>query len=261
MGRLHMNLFCQERYLVNGIDVKLRLVRSSDKFGLMATASDAFTPHVVLTSAVLFVRKIKLNPTVQLAHIKALERSPVKYPVRRVETKVFAVPKGNMNVNQENLFLGQLPKRLVLGCVDHEAYSGHYAKNPFNFHHYDMNFLALYVDGQQIPAKPLQPNFAEHIYTRSYSNLFISTGQSYQDEGNDISWTDYPQGYTLYAFDLTPDLSEGGSHFNLVKQGNVRLEMRFAKSLPHTINVIVYAEFENVVQVDRARNVLSDFST
>ena len=80
MGRLYLDMFCQERYLVNGIDVKLRLVRTSDKFGLMVNAANDLTPHVVLTSAVLFGRKIKLNPTVQLAHIKALARSPVKYP-------------------------------------------------------------------------------------------------------------------------------------------------------------------------------------
>ena len=107
-----------------------------------------------------------------------------------------------MNVNQENLFLGQLPKRLVIGCVAHEVYSCHYSKNPFNFAHYDLNFMALYVDGQQTPAKPLPPNFSGVIYSRSYVNLFISTGQFYQDEGNAISWADYPKGYTLYAFEL-----------------------------------------------------------
>ena len=79
------------------------------------------------------------------------------------------------------------------------------------------------------------------------------------DRGNHISRDEYADGFTLFAFDLTPDLDKGG-HFHLVKQGNLRLELHFATQLPETINVIVYAEFDNVIEVDKARNVLFDYS-
>ena len=260
MGRLHLDMFCQERYLINGVDVRLRLVRSADTFSLMATIADGFRPKIVLTSVTLFLRKIKLSPTVQLAHIKALEKGPVKYPIRRVESKIFSIPRGNLDVTQENLVLGQLPKRVILGCVYNSAFNGDYAQNPFYFRHLNLNFLALYIDGQQVPGKPLQPNFGSNSYTRCYSSLFTSTGQIYQDEGNDLSLSDYSRGYTLYAFDLTPDLAQSGGYFNLVKSGNVRLEMRFNTALPETVNVIVYCEFENIIQIDRSRNVLFDYS-
>ena len=36
MGRLHVDLFLQDRFLLNGVSVKIRLVRSKDKFSLMA---------------------------------------------------------------------------------------------------------------------------------------------------------------------------------------------------------------------------------
>jgi hypothetical protein len=55
------------------------------------------------------------------------------------------------------MFLGQLPKRLVIGCVDSDALNGTITKNPFDFKHYNITFVALNVDGRQIPAKPLQP--------------------------------------------------------------------------------------------------------
>ena len=260
MGRLHLDLFCQERYLINGVDLRLRLVRSPDTFALMCVVGDDFRPKIVIQSATLFMRKVKLNPTVQLAHIKALERSPVKYPIRRVETKVVSVPKGNMTLNQENLILGQLPKRVVIGCVNNDAFNGNFTENPFLFGHRHINFVALYVDGQQLPAKPLQPDFENGLYTRSFANVFIGTGQMSQDEGNDLNWSDYALGYTLFAFDLTPDLAEVGGHFNVIKQGNLRLEIRFGKALAQTTNVIVYSEFENMIQIDRSRNVLFDFA-
>ena len=79
------------------------------------------------------------------------------------------------------------------------------------------------------------------------------------DRGNQISLEDFANGFTLFAFDLSPDLDDGG-HFHLIKQGNVRLELHFNAALPETINVIVYAEFDNVIKVDKARIVLFDYS-
>ena len=36
MGRLHVDLFLQDKFLLNGVDVKMRLVRSKEAFSLMA---------------------------------------------------------------------------------------------------------------------------------------------------------------------------------------------------------------------------------
>ena len=61
---------------------------------------------------------------------------------------------------------------------------------------------------------------------------------------------DYNNGYALYAIDLTADLGE---------DGNVRIGMKFAQELAAIVTMIVYAEFENVIKVDRDRNVVFDF--
>jgi len=39
----------------------------------------------------------------------------------------------------------------------------------------------------------------------------------------------------------------------------MRLALKFADALPATISVVAYAEFENVIEVDRDRNVIFDF--
>jgi len=88
--------------------------------------------------------------------------------------------------------------------------------------------------------------------------LFMGSGKWMRDEGNQIPREDFPGGYALYAFDLTADLAEGG-HFNLLKQGNIRLDLKFAQALASTINVIAFAEFENILEIDRSRNVLFDY--
>ena len=84
-------------------------------------------------------------------------------------------------------------------------------------------------------------------------SFFSGTGKEKRDEGNDIAREDYPNGYALYAFDISPDLAEEG-HFNLAKQGTVRVELKFETALANTVTVVPYAEFENVIEIDRNRN-------
>ena len=114
--------------------------------------------------AVLFVRKAVLSSTVAMAHIRALEKGTAKYPLRPVDCQVYSIPQGARSSTHENLFLGTLPKRIILWCVDNDAHSG---KKPFHAKNNANNFLAVYVDGRQVPAKPLQPNFETGQYFRS----------------------------------------------------------------------------------------------
>ena len=78
MGRLHVDMFLQDKFLINGVDVKLRLVRSKPSFALMADGNNEYKKTIV--NASLFVKKATLNPAVQMAHTKALERNTVKFP-------------------------------------------------------------------------------------------------------------------------------------------------------------------------------------
>ena len=101
----------------------------------------------------------------------------MKYPLRRVEVKTVTVPQGNLSILKENLFGGRLPTRLIVGLVDNDSYNGTIAKSPFNFQHNNINFIAIYRDGVQILCKPLQPDFENERFIRSYLGLFTQTSQ------------------------------------------------------------------------------------
>ena len=118
-----VDLFLQDRIILNGVSVKIRLVRSKDAFSLMAGGQNP-DYKVQIVDAVLFACKAVLSPTVQMAHIKALEKGTAKYPIRPVDCKVYSIPQGAMSHTHENLFLGTLPKRLILWCIDNDAYRG-----------------------------------------------------------------------------------------------------------------------------------------
>ena len=148
----------------------------------------------------------------------------------------------------------------MFGVVDNDAYNGVIAKSPFNFQHNHINFVAIYRDGVQIPSKPLQPDFANDRFIRSYFGLYSQTRQHYRDTGNAISREKYKNGCALFAFDLTPQLNSSDDVFELMKNGNIRLELHFAKASPRTLTVIVFAEHDNLLEIDRERHVAFDYT-
>ena len=132
IGRIHSDVFFQDRFMLNEVNVKVRLVRNKDSFRFMSGEANA-SYKVKIISAVLLVRKVPLSQSVFLAHAKALESELAKYPIRRVVCQTYTIPTESLDRNHEKLFTGQLPTRLVIGCVDNDAFNGNYTKNPYHF--------------------------------------------------------------------------------------------------------------------------------
>ena len=171
LGRLHQDMSFQSRYLLNGIEIKYRLIKSKDSFCLHGNPNQAKN-KVSLKEVSLFCRKVKLNLSIQLAHAKALQHGTAKYPLRHVEEKKFTIPEGNRSFLKKSWFLGQLLTHLVVGFVDNNAYNGNIAKSPLNFMNYDIDFVCVYRDGTQILSSPLQLDFKNNKFIRSYWRLF-----------------------------------------------------------------------------------------
>ena len=258
MGRLHLDMMNQERYVLNGVDVKLRLTPAKNAFCLLQFGENP-DAKTIITHASLFVRKVKLNPAVVIAHAKALDRGTAKFPVNRAVIKTFTVPKGSYDVVKDNLFLNQTPNRLVLALVDSEAFNGSYTTNPFHFHHHNINFIGLTVDGKPLPAKPLTPDFTTGRFVRSYLTTLQASGIEHKNEGLGFSLVDFGTGYCLFSFDLTPSLLDG-TQFELVKAVTLRIELKFAKALKAPVTIVVYGVLDAIIEIDKSRQVITDFT-
>ena len=258
MGKLHLDLMFQDRYILNHTPIKLRLTRSKDKFAIVSPTDN--TVFKVKLDSVKMIRKVQVNSVIQTAHAKALEMGTAKYPITRGECKTYTVSSGTRSHAEENLYSGQILKHIVIGFVKNSDINGTYQTNPFQFEHFDMDHIALNVGGTSVPGKALQPDFETGDYMNCYMILFSGMGSMYQDEGNHIDREEYKKGYTLICFDLSPDLEEGGGYVNLRKTLTVSLEVHFKKELTETMNIVVYGEFENTIEIDQYRSVLTDFT-
>lgn len=254
IGNLHSDLFNQDRLLLNMVDLKVKLIRSKPEFCLMG--DQGF--KVILEHISLFVRKVRTSPGVILGHAKALEKTTAKYPIKRAQCKVYSVPKGYMSIVQDNIIVGEMPQKVIVACLDNDAFHGSFAKSPFEFNHHHLSFIGLYIDGKPVPHNPMELNFEQNQYVRAYNSLFTATQKTGQDQGNFMSREEYLLGNVIYAYDLSPDACNG-EHLSLTKQSNLRLEMKFSKALESTINILVYTLFDGVIQITKNRSVLYDF--
>ncbi|KAK3927618.1 E3 ubiquitin-protein ligase ORTHRUS-LIKE 1 [Frankliniella fusca] len=75
-----------------------------------------------------------------------------------------------------------------------------------------------------------------------YNTLFSGTGIHWKDEGNNI---------ILCLRSTSPDWSANQPHWNLQRQGTLTLDVRFAAPLAQPINCIIYAEFQNLIEIDK----------
>ena len=134
IGPIHSDIFFQDRLILNGVNVRQKLNKAKTSFCLVSSAGVA-NHKVVIIEAILYVGKVKVAPFIALGYAATIKQATTKYPIRRVDCKVLSIPNGFSSFTPHNLFLGHIPKRLVLLLVDTEAYNGTYASNPFNFKH------------------------------------------------------------------------------------------------------------------------------
>ncbi len=270
-GPIFADAFMGSRLLLNMVDLKLILNRSSDKFCLMDKNTNPLNAKVKLTDVILKVRKVRVSPTVSMGHELALKKMAAIYPIRRVECKTFVMPANIPSVRKDNIFTGNIPKTFVFGLVDARGFSGDYGNNPYNFQNYKVTTVTLTVNGEELPFKQLTLNYEDNKenFIQAYNTLFSGTGKMNYNTGLDISREDYPKGYTLYAFDLTPDMCGSSPYFNTVQRGSLTVDITFAEapsaqddtSKTTAIAMICYGDFENVIQIDSERNVIYDMSS
>jgi len=63
----------------------------------------------------------------------------------------------------------------------------------------------------------------------------------------------------MLLFDLTADQGASEAHTSHPEEGNIRVELKFAKPLPEAITCLLYLEFDNTVLINTARNFTTDY--
>ena len=261
LGRPNSDIFNVKRLLIPGVEIRMRFSRSNDSFCLIVPDKEDDEFQINILEAKVFFHRVDVSPSLALAIERTLDLKPALYPMVRTETRVFHIASDRYDATIDNLFGGELPKRITLGMVKNKTYNGDYHENPFNFEHFNLNKLVLYNDGERTPWNELKLDYKNGDFLQGYYTLFTGGDGIDGESGNGISRKDYLDGNVLFCFDLTPDQRAASvDHVSPERRGNLRIDLGFSSPLPKTVNLIALCEFDTILSIDKARNVSFDYT-
>ena len=141
--------------------------------------------------------------------------------------------------------------------VEDDAFTGLCTKNLYNFKSFNLRSIILSANGVAVPGTPLKIEDGDTAIC--YQTLFYGLHKLEQESGSIIKREDWSRGYALLAFDLTPDFNHG-DHYSLVDHGKVKLKLKFFNKLTQAINILILSQFDNVIEIDKDRNILFNYS-
>lgn len=256
--RPHIDLVKQCKLLPSHCELKFIFERSSPAFYMMQAAALHF--WVKIKKAEMTLRQVTVRDEVVEVHNKSVmnpQFGPFNYPITRCRVTKHTLDAGSQEYSWTQPDTTQIPSRIVLALVKETAASGTKTENPFNFQAYGVKEVAVKYDDQKFE---LKTDFTTGNTVRAYNQMYKDTGLLALGQDCDITLKEFQEGYTFFAFDLTPDRAPEDGRINLVKQGKLNISYRFAAPTAHAISAMICAFYDNNIQLNADRLPVTDYN-
>lgn len=263
IGRLHFDLTFQHKAIIPNTKFVIKLYPNNPEWFLIKTEATAPTPKIKFKAAKLITHRNKASVHLLMAHGKVLmsksrrEHSGgedfvrAKYPISRIEVKTASIGPNQQDYTIPNINLGVLPSRIFAALVSNKAFNGDATQNPLNFESANLSCITVYVNGDPIPQFGLNGRGIIE---------YIEVLQVLNQAGTKTDLEHYTlekfQLNPIYAFTLDPDCTPSTAvtlHTNPKRSGDIWIKLRFSTAPSEALTLVVWLEFENIIEmgVDR----------
>ena len=238
--RPYLPVFHTGKIMVPGMEMNFEFHFNSPNFYTWASRNDGTKRSVQLreqdVDITFHLCRLSLNPDVyaSLEGQHKVLKHVVKYPVVRDQIRTFTFNGATISWIEDNLFLGRVPQRMIVGILDSTEFNGTQEKYPFSFRSKGVTSVRQYIEGEEYPYVTLE--FA--------GNNTLKYLQGKPDE-----WG-HNKNCTLFLWNNVPSGDADGTKLNPKQTGNVRLEIKFRAALNTNMTILVWGEFESVIYID-----------
>ena len=180
-------------------------------------------------------------------------REVAKYPTVRSEIRVFSHAANQLEFNEGNLYQGRIPDRLVVGLLHTLFYHGDVAYPQFSFEKFGLSQIQKLVRGEMYPASALELNHNNtHKDLEGYFRFLVASEAWRKGQASMVEQEMWGGAgcCTLFMFDNIPNGAADSTLMNPRQDGDPRIRFKLGAAVNHVINVLLYTEFENVLEID-----------
>ena len=142
---------------------------------------------------------------------------------------------------------------MIVGLLDSRAFNGDVARDPFCFQKFGLRAIRQMVKGEEYPYETLQINQTNAARDAlEFCRFLQASGAWYKKQGNMVQQEDWGQdkNCTLFMFDNVANGRADNRTLNPKQPGELQLILEFGAAPNINITVLVYAEFENMLEID-----------
>jgi hypothetical protein len=249
-GSLQLDFFDQPKYLIPGVNVKLKLIRNASNYSL---TSPLLAPKIKIIDAKLIVRRVKVDQSVLIGHQIGLNTQNAIYPFRKTQLVSYSVPKGSTGFYKDQIFGdSRLPKFILIAFQRSDQIIGNYTLESDIYQHFNVGTITLSRNNDY--RESYTQDFESDSYVTSYvTSIIRNMSLLDKNSNNGITMADFKDLYPFFTFVLAPDFDIYQTQ--IPKQGNVRLDIKFNKPLPEGACIQVYGIFDGEIQINKNKTI------
>lgn len=248
----HVDFLRSTKYLIPGVEMRIRLIRNDDNFGLMYAAA-ANTYKIKMHKLQLCTRKVTLDPRVSTAIEKSMEKSPSIYSVTQSKLKTHLLTSGTQSTYLSQVVRGKLPKSFSFGILESDQMENNAKLNPFYFNNRKVNYLNVFINGEPIHPIAVAPDFTNGDYLKEYRWSLDNSGLK-QEHTNGITMAEFASNSCLWHYDLSPD--QCNSYYKHgMESGTIDIHIGFSAALTKNHTLLFYGSYDEQVLIDKNRTI------
>ena len=263
-----LEVFNLSKLLVSGVQIQMELYFNDPSvWGMRWDGAATFILPEANVDVRFFLCQVKVNPSIYreiMADMKGTPTRPGKsavYPIVRSEIRTYSHPTDNRHFECNNPFQGQVPNRLIVGMVKQSAFNGDIGDNPFTFKKFNLSSIKQTINGEEYPYERLElKHDGDDLDWRGYQRFLRGTGCLCRGKSNMVREEDWGHGkkFNIFVFDNTANGCPDSPVLNPKKTGEVRVVIEFGANPGENLTVLLYGEFENLMEINGAGVVTYD---
>ena len=185
----------------------------------------------------------------------------VSYPTVRSEIRTYNIQQNTRHYEITNPFQNRLPNMVVIELVKSTGLNGTIGEYPFIFKHYNMSSIKQVVRGETYPFEPLELKHNDDSKDlRGYRKFLQATGSLCKSRGSMVRAQDLGHSHhrTLFVYENAANGCLNTPVLNPKLSGELRLVLDFVDDQGDNVTAIVYAEFENLMEINSNKTVQYD---